>query len=117
MKNKNKPLFTTSRDACVARHITITFGKYQNVMYLVFVAYYDSIIFSKICSEGVDFLRNIEIALFATFQARVTSSWARMSPNGAIWEFFRSEFSIPDGHFLTVHLQTLIFPKVFNEIC
>ena len=25
--------------------------------------------------------------------------------------------NIQGGHFLTAHLQTLIFPKVFNEIC
>ena len=37
--------------------------KHRTEMYLVFVAYYDSMIFSKTCSEGGVFPRIIEIAL------------------------------------------------------
>ena len=62
-------LLYTRRDACVSGHITITlFGKHRNLMYLVFAAYYNSMIFSKICLEGGDFPRIIEIALLFDLQ-------------------------------------------------
>ena len=53
----------TRRDARVAGHITISFGKHGNVIYLVFVAYYDRMLFCKPCSEGGDFVCFIEIGV------------------------------------------------------
>ena len=53
----------------------------RNLMYLVFVAYYDSMIFSEIiCSEGCDFSRIIEIALLFHLQLSKTGwpDWTQM---------------------------------------
>ena len=58
-------------------------------MYLVFVAYYDSMIFSKIiCSEGGDFSRIIEMALFFHLQLSkpVWPDLEPMWPVGPKWD-------------------------------
>ena len=69
-------------------------------MYLVFVAYYDSMIFSKIlCSEDGGFLPIIEIALLFHLQLYkpgwldLEPKWARLARMGHMWDFFRSELS------------------------
>ena len=65
-------------------------------MYLVFVAYYDSIIFSKIiCSEGGAFPRIIYIALLFHLQLYkpgwldLEPKWARLAPNGTYLGLFQ----------------------------
>ena len=68
----------------------VMFGKHRNLMYLVFVAFYDSMIFSKIWSEGSDFQRIIESALLFHLQFSKTGwpdlerKWAKSDPNGTI---------------------------------
>ena len=64
------------------------FGKRRSLMYLVIVAYYDSIIFSKIIfSEGGVFPRIVEIALLFHLQLSspgrldLEPKWARLAPN------------------------------------
>ena len=65
-------------------------------MYLVFVAYYDSIVFSKIIwSEGGDFPRIIEIALLIHLQLSkpgwpdLEPKWARLAPSGTYLGLFQ----------------------------
>ena len=68
-------------------------------MYLLFVAYYDSMIFSKICSEGGDFPRIIDIPLLLHFQpykpgwSNMETKWVRLAPNGTNQELFRLKFN------------------------
>ena len=57
-------LLFTIRDAFVAWHITDTVEKHRNAIYLVFIAYYDSMVLFNMFSKGDDFPRIIEIALF-----------------------------------------------------
>ena len=76
-------------------------------MYLMFVAYYNSMIFSKICSEGGDFLYIFEIALFFYFQIsnRVSRFGAKVFQIDPKWDKSRT-FSDP----ISVHFGA-VAPK------